>query len=93
MRGVVTAGMLSGLESLDLLSCFDAVYGTSAGALAGAYFVAGQMRFGTTTFYEDVNNRWFIDLFRLIRGQPVMDLDFIFENVMTDRKPLDCIMI
>jgi predicted acylesterase/phospholipase RssA len=42
MRGVVSAGMLAGLEYLTRLPIFDAVYGTSAGAINGAYFLAGQ---------------------------------------------------
>jgi predicted patatin/cPLA2 family phospholipase len=89
MRGVVTAGMLSGLESLGLLGCFDVVYGNSAGAIASAYFVAGQMRFGTTVFYEDANTRQCINIRRFLRTKPVMDLEFIFEDVMNCRKPLD----
>jgi len=32
MRGVVTSGMVAGLEHLGLLASFDVIYGTSAGA-------------------------------------------------------------
>src|SRR5947209_1851988 len=64
MRGVVSAGMVAALEQLDLLHSFDVVYGASAGAVSAAYFVAGQARYGTTIFYDDINNRRFIDLRR-----------------------------
>src|SRR5262245_41066333 len=33
MRGVVSAGMVVGLEQLKMLNCFDAIYGSSAGAI------------------------------------------------------------
>ena len=38
MRGVVTAGMVTGLEMLGLRDAFDVVYGSSSGASNGAYF-------------------------------------------------------
>ena len=62
MRGVVSAGMVSALEELGLTHAFDAVYGSSAGAINAAYFLAGQARLGTTIYYEDINNARFIDL-------------------------------
>lgn len=89
MRGVVSAGMVLALEQLGLLSCFDAVYGSSAGAMNGAYFVAGQAAYGTTIYYENINNRQFIDFLRLVRGRPIVDLDFLVDNVMAREKPLD----
>ena len=53
MRGVVSAGMVTALEYLGLLRVFDAVYGSSAGAFNGAFFLAGQAAFGTTIYYLD----------------------------------------
>ena len=38
MRGVVTAGMVTGLERLGLRDSFDVVYGSSSGASNGARF-------------------------------------------------------
>ena len=35
MRGVVSGGMVTGLEALGLRDAFDAVYGSSAGAFGG----------------------------------------------------------
>src|SRR5579871_2481947 len=55
MRGVVSAGMVSALEELGLVTAFDAVYGSSAGAINAAYFLAGQARLGTTIYFEDIN--------------------------------------
>jgi predicted patatin/cPLA2 family phospholipase len=87
MRGVVSAGMVIALERLGLLNVFDDVYGASAGALNGAYFVAGQAAFGTSIYSEDINNAKFISLRRLL-WRPVVDIDFLVRRVMTVDKPL-----
>src|SRR6476659_5599828 len=76
MRGVVSAGMVSALEELGLVDSFDAVYGSSAGAINAAYFLAGQAAFGTTIYVEDINNSRFISLPRLFTGRPIVDLGF-----------------
>jgi len=89
MRGVVSAGMVSALEELGLTHAFDAVYGSSAGAINAAYFLAGQARLGTTIYYEDINNRRFIDLFRPLRGRPIVNLAFLLDDVVEHRKRLD----
>ncbi len=89
MRGVVSAGMVAALEQLGLLDCFDAIYGSSAGAMNAAYLLAGQAALGTTIYYDDINNRKFIDLLRPLFGRPVVDLDFLVHEVMVRQKPLD----
>jgi predicted patatin/cPLA2 family phospholipase len=89
MRGVVSAGMVAGLEALGLTGAFDAVFGSSAGALNGAYFLAGQAAFGATIYSEDINNRAFIDLRRPLRGRPIVDLDYLIDEVAGRRKKLD----
>jgi len=89
MRGVISAGMVSALEHLGLTGAFDAVYGSSAGAINAAYFLAGQAALGTTIYYEDINNRRFIDLLRPLRGRPIVDLAFLLDDVATTRKRLD----
>ena len=88
MRGVVSAGMVAGLEALGMTRAFDAVYGSSAGAINGAYFLAGQAAFGASIYSEDINNRSFIDLTRPFRGRPIVDLAFLLDDVAVRRKPL-----
>jgi predicted patatin/cPLA2 family phospholipase len=89
MRGVVTAGMVTALESLGLRDVFDVVYGASAGSFNGAYFLAGQAAFGTTIYYQDLNRSDFIRYGRLFRGAPPANLDVIFERIIVEDKPLD----
>jgi predicted patatin/cPLA2 family phospholipase len=89
MRGVISAGMVSALEALGLTNAFDAVFGSSAGSINAAYFLAGQARLGTSIYFEDINNRRFIDLGRAFRGRAIFDLQFLLEDVAVRRKPLD----
>lgn len=89
MRGVVSAGMVTALERLGLLACFDAVYGTSAGAVNGAYFLAGQAAYGTPIYYEHINNLRFLNPFRYFGSRPVVALDYVFDRVLTRERPLD----
>jgi predicted patatin/cPLA2 family phospholipase len=89
MRGVVSAGMVSALESLGMTAAFDGVYGSSAGAINAAYFLAGQAALGTTIYYEDINNARFISLRRSFGRRPILDLGFLLDEVAIRRKPLD----
>jgi predicted patatin/cPLA2 family phospholipase len=89
MRGVVSAGMVAALESIGLLHCFDSVYGSSAGSINGAYFIAGQARYGTTIYYQDINNTRFINVKRLFGDMPVLSLEFLLDTVAETIKPLD----
>lgn len=89
MRGVVSAGMLTALESLGFGNAFDIVYGTSAGAINGAFFLSRQAAYGTTIYYENINNRNFIDVSRIIRGRPPVSLDYVFDHVLVKEKVLD----
>ncbi|MEL7116576.1 MAG: patatin-like phospholipase family protein [Pseudomonadota bacterium] len=89
MRGVATGGMVSAIEDLGLTHCFDSVHGSSAGGAACAYLVAGQAKLGTRIFYEDLNDRRFINMRRMWRLQPIMDKAFLVDHVMDKIKPID----
>ena len=87
MRGVISSGMLSALEELGLRDCFDAVYGSSAGAIGGAYFIAGQARYGLS-IYGHINNGKFINVWRVVRGRPVVSLEFLLDGICATKRPL-----
>jgi predicted patatin/cPLA2 family phospholipase len=89
MRGVVSGGMVTALEELGLQQVFDLVVGTSAGALAGAFFLAGQSRMGTSIYYEDLTGREWLDYRRGVTKAPILAFDYLFEDLMGGRKPLD----
>lgn len=89
MRGVISAGMVWALEDLGMIDAFDAVYGSSAGAINGAYFLAGQAGLGTGIYYEDINTANFISLYRAFSSRPIVNLSFLLDDVAVRRKPLD----
>jgi predicted patatin/cPLA2 family phospholipase len=90
MRGVIAGGMVAGLESHGVRpECFDAVFGSSAGAISGAYFLAEQARWATTIYFEDVIDDRFIDRRNVLRGEPVVGIEYLVDEVMTTTKPLD----
>ena len=90
MRGIVSSGMCGALELLGARDAFDAVYGTSAGAFNAAYFVAGQSNYSSTIYFEDINNTTFIHLKRLwSMRRPVMNLNFLVEDIVGAAKELD----
>jgi hypothetical protein len=96
MRGSVSAGMAAALEQLGLSDAFDVVYGSSAGALVGTYFVSGGGLAETHRFFLEVlceSGTTFLDTTRVLdfisgapfRGSaPVMSLDTISDIMCSD---------
>lgn len=90
MRGAIAAGMTAALERLELRHAFDCVYGSSAGAMMGAYFITGQSLLAPAIYEEDLPNRTFISFRRAFRRRtPIMDIDFLVDEVIGRRKPFD----
>lgn len=85
MRGVVSAGMLVALEQLGMTGCVDFVVGTSAGALAGAFFVDGRAVEGSVLFYTDLHEEPFLDRSRLLKREAALDLHYLVEQAAVDR--------
>ena len=89
MRGVVSAGMLTALAHLGLTNSFDAVYGSSAGSINGAYFTTNQAAYGTTIYYNNANTDDFLSLANVLRKKPIMCLDYLLYGVFQDTKILN----
>ena len=94
MKGVVSAGACGELLRLGLYDCFDAVYGSSAGAMNLTYYLAKQPE-GVAAYQEDLVDGSFLDLKRLPktkrsrrlmgtrRGRrPAMDVSYLVDGVM-----------
>ena len=86
MRGIFSCGGGIALELLGLSRAFDEVYACSSGAINAAYFVAGQAAYSVSIYYDEVNNRNFINPLRL---NNILNMDFLFDEVIKRRKPLD----
>jgi predicted patatin/cPLA2 family phospholipase len=89
MRGVLSGAMLSALSDASFTDTFDAVYAYSAGAINSAYFLAGGGWHSLSVYYDDLVSKQFVDARRLLRGQPIVSLDFVFDVVLEERNPLD----
>ena len=86
--GVISAGMCLLLEKTGLIDAVDVIYGTSSGALNGSFTAAGQAALGTTN-YLDVASTQFANPLRVLTGRAVVDFDFLFDELIGDRKPYD----
>jgi predicted patatin/cPLA2 family phospholipase len=88
MRGTLTAGMAYALHELGLLSAFDAVYGTSAGAITAAWLLSSNpdgLRGWARPDYARTLIRWWAPL----RGRPVVDVRTLVEVVYQGEFPMD----
>ncbi|MEA1963628.1 MAG: patatin family protein [Candidatus Aerophobetes bacterium] len=85
MRGIFGAGVCCALQELGYTEGFDELYGASAGALNGAYFLSGQALYGATIYYQNINNRHFINFFRF---RKIVDIDFLMD-IIRRAKPLN----
>ena len=86
MRGIYSMGVLKALGDAGLRPGFDHVFGSSAGAVNGAYFVAGQEQAALDGYIEDLSRKDFINPLRLRR---ILDVDFMVDEVVKRRRRLD----
>jgi predicted patatin/cPLA2 family phospholipase len=90
MRGAYPGGMVRALEELGLRDSFDEIFGTSAGAYVAAAFATGQGVGAATIYADDLSGTRFIDLRRAMAGRgPLMDFDYLINDVLANSKPLD----
>jgi predicted patatin/cPLA2 family phospholipase len=83
-RGAYSAGMTGAIEQLGILSLFDAVYGSSAGALNGGWLLCGKAESTMHAWWTPDIMRGTIDPKRALRGKPVVDTHYLVHQVYTD---------
>lgn len=88
-RATYSSGMVLGLERLGLTRCFDAVYGASAGALAGSWLVGGQTEKCCAGWWEPGLMERVTRPRRGLRGRPVVDVEYLIETVGEEIVPVD----
>jgi predicted patatin/cPLA2 family phospholipase len=87
---VISAGSLAALQEFGYgPHLFDAIFGSSAGSINGAYFAASQAPYGTSIYFEDLTGPDFINLRRLVTKRPALDLGYLLGEVSVTSKPLD----
>jgi predicted patatin/cPLA2 family phospholipase len=87
MRGAYAAGaMIELYEGKD--RPFDAVWATSSGAASAAYALAGQPQ-GLDIWRHHLHGSRLLSFGRGLRGGPLLDLDYLIEEVFQRQVPLD----
>lgn len=87
-RGAYSSGMTVAVEQLGLLPLFDAVYGSSAGALNAAWLLCGRAESTMHAWWDPVIMRTTIDPRRALRRQPVVDTHFLVHTAYTELMPM-----
>ena len=88
MRGTVSAGMALALHELGLVPALDAVYGSSAGAITGAWLLSSTPE-GLRGWADPGYARTLIRWSALLRGRPVVDVRTLVEVVYQTEFPMD----
>jgi predicted patatin/cPLA2 family phospholipase len=88
-RGTYSSGMVMTIDELGLLSCFDDVYGSSAGALNGAWLVCGRAATGMASWWDPSVMRRVINPWHPLRGRPVVDTNYLVHTVYDRLQPMD----
>jgi predicted patatin/cPLA2 family phospholipase len=89
MRGTVSAGMAHALHELGLLNAFDAVYGSSAGAISGAWLLSSEPDRLRGWAEPDYAKTLIRRSRMLLRGRPVVDVETLIEVVYRLQWPMD----
>lgn len=89
MRGVVSAAMLTALDDLGARSVFDSIYSCSSGSVNAAYFAGGETWYPLTIYFDDLATKQFVDMRRFFSRRGILNLDYVFEQVLETVKPLD----
>ncbi len=89
MRGAHSAGALSELSQHMASTDFDVVCGSSAGSCTAAYWVAEQPELFETIWGDYLHGRRFIQFRRLLLPGPVMNLDYLLDEIFIHEAPLN----
>jgi predicted patatin/cPLA2 family phospholipase len=89
LRGVVSAAMLTFLEDLQYADAFDEIYSCSSGSVNAAYFIMRRTWFPLSIYFDDLTTGDFLDFRRVLYQRAPMNLDYVFDDILGKRKPLD----
>jgi predicted patatin/cPLA2 family phospholipase len=88
-RATLSGGMVLGLAEAGLSGAFDAVYGSSAGTINGAWFVAGATGRGIPAWYRPGVMHRVTGVPRLALGRPLVDMRWVVDELYRRVVPLD----
>ncbi|WP_245649648.1 patatin-like phospholipase family protein [Nocardia shimofusensis] len=88
-RGVYSSGMVQAMEELGLSGLFDAIYGTSAGAINGAWLLSGRAVPGMRSWSNPEIMSAVINPARMLRGGAAFDVRYLVHRVYDGVEPMD----
>ena len=88
-RAAYSTGMVGALQKRGLTACFDAVYGSSAGALNGAWLLCDRAPNAMAAWTAPGLMRKVMNVPRAVYGRPVVDIDYLVNVLYTDLVPID----
>ncbi|AEF40590.1 patatin-like phospholipase family protein [Hoyosella subflava] len=88
-RGAYSGGMVAALEELGFSSSFDAVFGTSAGALNAAWFLTGRASEAMWTWWDPRVVKRVVDPSRLLTRGRAFDTAHLVDTVYRSIAPMD----
>jgi predicted patatin/cPLA2 family phospholipase len=88
-RAAFSTGMIGAVDQLGLVDCFDVVYGSSAGALNGAWLLCGRASQAMAGWAAPGVMTRVMNTRRALRGRPVVDLDYLINELYTHLLPID----
>ncbi len=89
MRGAFTVGAMKKIHHTLGIDYFDAIFATSVGVFEQAFFAAGQIDIMENTWREYVHGSQLIKYSNILRGKPVLDLDYLVGLFQSDKSRLD----
>lgn len=88
-RGVYSSGMVAAMEELGLSGLFDSVFGTSAGAINGAWLLSGRAVPGMRSWSNPDIMNTVISPARMFRGRAAFDVRYLVHRVYDGVEPMD----
>lgn len=88
-RAAYGAGMVAAIEELGLLDCFDAAYGSSAGAINVSWLLAQRARAILPSWWDPAVMGTIFSMRRALRGRPLVDTDLLVDQVYEWMVPMD----
>lgn len=88
-RGAISGGMAGALHDAGLVPAFDAVYGSSAGALTGAWLLSSDPHRGLRAWAEPRSYAAYTRMSNILRRRPVLDLEGLIVEFYDGQLGLD----
>lgn len=89
MRGIFTCGVLTAFADREYFP-WQVILGSSAGAINGAAYAAGQIHLSRDAYFTELLSGNFISLRNILRPKKhILDLDWMLKDIVLGEEPLN----